>query len=102
MNVTTRLTRLEARRGRPGQEPDMRHWPFLFRACEREDGSFADEATYATACRRIGPGLAWPSYAEMLSIWQSADEAVAAGRAAYAAARDDSSLCGMRVGSKQY
>jgi len=80
----------------------MRHWPFLFRACEREDGSFADAAAYATACRRIGPGLAWPSYAEMQSIWQSADEALEAERAAYAAAQNDGSMRGVRIGSRVY
>ena len=73
-NLRNRVDRLESRCGRPGQEPNMMHWPFLFQACAREDGSFVDEPTYTAACRRIGAGLAWPSYAEMLDIWREADE----------------------------
>ena len=72
-----RLAKLEAERGKPGLAPNMMHWPFLLRECEREDATFADEATYTAACRHIGPGLAWPSYSEMRAIWQRADELLA-------------------------
>lgn len=56
----------------------MLHWPRLLNECERENGGFATEAEYRAACSRIGPGLAWPTHAEMLDIWRRADELLAA------------------------